>query len=78
MILKWLNEKYASDDIGEVKANRTDRHDYLAMVLDFSCKGVLKVDMRDYVKSMVNEYPGKLSGKTECPWNENLFKFDET
>jgi hypothetical protein len=48
--LKWLNAKYASDGIGEVKAVRGHRHDYLAMVLDFSEPEVLKLEMTDYVK----------------------------
>ena len=34
--LEWLKHKYASDNIGEVKAVRGTRHDYLAMILDFS------------------------------------------
>ena len=76
--LKWLNRKYASDSIGEVKAVRGRKHDYLAMVLDFNIPGVLKVDMTSYVKSMVQEFPAKLSGKTRAPWNENLFRVDAT
>jgi hypothetical protein len=32
--------------------------------------------MTPYVKSMIEEFPDKLSGKTKTPWNENLFKVD--
>jgi len=46
------------------------------MILDFSILGTLQVDMRPYVKSMVDEFPEKLSGKTAAPWNEKLFKVD--
>ena len=76
--LQWLKKQYADDEIGEIKAVRGTRHDYLAMVLDYSIPGVLKVDMTEYVKSMVDEFPEKLSGNTNCPWNENLFKVDDT
>ena len=76
--LEWLERTYASDDIGHVKAVRGKRHDYLAMILDFSIPGVLQVDMTPYVKSMIEEFPEKLSGKTITPWNENLFKVDPT
>jgi hypothetical protein len=76
--LEWLQMMYASDDIGEVKAVRGKRHDYLAMVLDFTIPGVLQIDMTDYVKSMVNEFPEKLTGNTSGPWNEKLFKVDPT
>ena len=74
--LEWLEKTYASDDIGHVKAARGNRHDYLAMILDFSIPGVLQVDMTPYVNSMIEEFPAKLSGKTKTPWNENLFKVD--
>jgi hypothetical protein len=32
--------------------------------------------MTPYVKSMIEEFPDKLSGKTKTPWNGNLFKVD--
>jgi hypothetical protein len=46
------------------------------MILDFLIPGVLQIDMTPYVKSMIDEFPEKLSGKTKGPWNENLFKVD--
>jgi hypothetical protein len=72
----WLNKTYASDDIRKLKVVHGKRHDYLAMVLDFSIPGVLQVDMTDYVKGMIADFPEELSGKTKAPWNENLFKVD--
>jgi hypothetical protein len=75
--LEWLKKNYASDNIGEIKAVRGHRHDYLGMILDFSIPGVLQVDMVTYVKSMIQDFPEELSGKSKCPWNENLFKVDE-
>jgi len=47
------------------------------MILNFSIPGTLQVDMRPYVKSMVDEFPEKLSGKTTAPWSEKLFKVDD-
>jgi len=55
--------KYAADEIGEVKVVRGHWHDYLAMVLDYSVPGVLKVDMTKYLKSMIEDFPTKLEGK---------------
>ena len=46
------------------------------MILDFLIPGVLKINMTPYAKSMIDEFPEKLSGKTKGPWNENLFKVD--
>jgi hypothetical protein len=74
--LQWLEKTYASDDIGHVKAICGNLHNYLAMIFDFLSPGMLQVHMTTYIKSMIEEFPGKLSGKTKTPWNENLFKFD--
>ncbi len=71
--LEWLKKKKANDDIGEIKAVRGNMHDYLAMVLDYSFPGVLKLNMTAYVKAMVQNFPGKV----EFPWNDKLFKVDE-
>ena len=76
--LTWLKTKYASDKIGEIKAVRGCKHDYLAMTLDFSLPGVLQVDMSSYVDRMIVEFPETISGTTKCPWTENLFRVDET
>jgi hypothetical protein len=46
------------------------------MMLDYSTPGQVKIDMSDYIKAMVDEFPEELPGKTQCPWNENLFKID--
>jgi hypothetical protein len=71
--LEWLRTKYASDEIGEVKVVRGHRHDYLAMVLDYTNSGVLKIDMTKYVKAMIEDFPIKLEGKSSCPWTNKLF-----
>jgi hypothetical protein len=51
--LKWLKKKYASDKIGEIKAMQGNKHDYLALTLNFLTPGVLKVNMTLYVKKML-------------------------
>jgi hypothetical protein len=65
--LSWLRSKYASDKIGEIKTVRGKIHDYLAMTLDFTIPGVLQVNMTQYIKRMMQEFPEKLSGKLRCP-----------
>jgi hypothetical protein len=73
--LKWLDKIYGDPKIAPVTATRGKIHDYLAMKLDFTTRGKLKVNMTEYVKSMVNDFPEELS-KSNYPWNENLFKVD--
>ena len=71
--LKWLNKKYGKH--GAVVATRGKRHDYLGMILDFSEKGLMIVDMTDYVAKMVDTFPHKLK-KTDTaltPAAENLY-----
>ena len=77
--IKWLEQKYAPDPaVGTIKAVRGKVHDYLAMTLDYSVKGQVKVDMTDYVKSMVEDFNDieDLSEvrKTPQPWSEKLFR----
>ena len=75
---KWLEHMYGDSEMGKVKAVRGKIHDYLAMVLDYSIPGKVKIDMRDYVKGMIEEYPEALPDKKiTCPWNENLFKVSD-
>jgi hypothetical protein len=74
--LEWLKMMYAGDGIGEVKSTRGHRHDYLAMVLDYSRPGVLQIDMTDYVKGMIEDFPAKLEGEGSVPWTGNMFSVD--
>ena len=76
---KWLEGTYASDAIGKVKVVRGKCHVYLGMVLDFSIPGKVQVDMVDYTKNMVEDFPKELSTENVTyPWNDNLFKIDES
>ena len=54
LFLKWLNKMYGKH--GEVKATRGDFHDYLGMNFDYSTPGIVKVDMIDYVKGMLDDF----------------------
>jgi len=51
---------------------RGKKHDYLAMPFDYTEDGKLRVNMRDYVKGMIKEFPVKLTGSTATPWTERL------
>jgi hypothetical protein len=75
--LEWLEEKYGDEKIGKVQVTRGTKHIYLAMRLDYSEKGVLKVDMTDYVESMIEDFPDSLTGIASSPWTEKLFKVDD-
>ena len=72
----WLQNTNGQKDIGEVTSSCGLQHDYLAMIFDYSVPGALCLDMTDYVKGMVNNFPCKLK-EEEYPWNQNMFKVDD-
>ena len=74
---KWLQKTYGEDGIGKVKSSRGKRHDYLAIILDFSTPGVLGLDMTDHVKRIIKDFEYELGEETQ-PWNDKLFRVDET
>ena len=42
------------------------------MTLDYSSPGAVKIDMTDYVKAMIDEFPEDLKGKVSTPANDHL------
>eukprot|EP00957_Ditylum_brightwellii_P135961 10369119-Ditylum_brightwellii.AAC.1 len=46
------------------------------MILDYSEEEKLLVDMKYYIKGMLDEFPHKVKTTTKAPWNEKLFKVD--
>ena len=43
------------------------------MLLDYSKKGKIKIDMKRYVEDMIEAFPEILSNKIKCPWTTRLF-----
>ena len=73
----WLVMKYGK--IGEVKTHTGNEHDYLGMIFRFDRKKkFVEIDMRNYVKSMLDDFPIKLeSGDTApTPAGNDLFNVD--
>ena len=78
--IKWVEKEYGDPEIGEVKAIRGKKHDYLGMILDYSSKGEVKIDMTRYVKEMIKEFPVKFEkdDTAATPATEDLFKTDDS
>ena len=72
---EWLQKEFGQ--IKEVTGTRGKRHVYLGMTLDYSTPGEVKIDMVDYVKSMIEEFPQDLDGKVSTPANDHLLKVDK-
>ena len=75
--IEWLNQEYGQ--IKPVTASRGKRHDYLGMILDYTEPGKVKIDMVDYAKDLVGEFPQEdLKGpKVSNPASKGLFKVDK-
>ena len=71
-----LEKMYGNPSVARVKATRGKTHEYLATKLDYTTDGKVKVDMKDYINNMIEEFPEELPNTT-CPWNESLLKTKE-
>jgi hypothetical protein len=73
----WLNKMYGKH--GAVKCTRGHIHDYLGMTFDFSQKGKVIIDMRDYVAAMIEDSLMMLGPQdtSPTPAAEGLFEAGE-
>jgi len=76
--IQWIRNKY--EDVTKVKPSHGKKNDYLAMMLDYSTPGVVKIDMEKYIKDMVKSFPyvdevGTTSAKT--PAADYLFQVND-
>ena len=69
---KWCEKIYGSDKNGYIKIKEGNKHDHLAMTLDYSKKDCVKIDITNYIKKMPE------MNKIKCPWNSQLFNLDST
>ena len=74
--IKWLRDTY-ENNIGTVKVKRGKKFDYLGMTLDFSKPDKVKIDMREYVKKMIDDFPNLKKGKAKTPAANHLFNVRE-
>ena len=63
-----------------VKSVRGKVHEYLSMALDYIAKGEVKIDMRKYVKKMIDEFTVHIKKyqAVASPGTKNLLKLDIT
>ena len=71
---EWCENTYGSEENGHVTVVRGKRHDYLGVNLDFSEKGKLKVDMINYIETMMKEFEHDVEATKRSPWSDKLFK----
>ena len=71
---KWCENKYGNEENGHVKVKRGKIHEYLAMKLDYTVPSKVIVDMRNYIKEIVELYAFNHNSNVTCPWYGMLFE----
>ena len=66
----WLEKMYGK--YKAVEPTRGKKHDYLGMLVDFTEKGKVKIDMVKYVESMIEDFPVKINKISKTPAADNL------
>ena len=64
--VQWVKSKYGKEREVTVR-NKEDEHTYLGMTLRYDRDGSVSIDMVDYVKDMIKEFPVKLNGRITTP-----------
>ena len=70
--VEWLKTKYGSD-VNKLRVHKGKVHDYLAMNLDYTIKGQVKIDMIKYVQYMIKDFPKPITKTHATPASEKLF-----
>ena len=63
--------------LGEISVSEGKRHDYLGMFLDYNEDGVVQVDMRSYLSTILDDLPKEFKGKARSPAAKHLYHTDE-
>ena len=73
----WVVKNY-SDENGTVTVCRGKIHPFLAIVIDYSEDGILKIDMTKYVGEVLADFQQvqDIGAGSDCPWTEKLFYVD--
>jgi len=61
----WFNSMYGH--CGKVKQTRVHFHHYFAMHFDFSHRGQVRIHMKDYIESMLNDFPIQFTSEDSTP-----------
>ena len=67
---EWLSNTYGiavTEHCGKV-------HDYLGMILDFTMKGCVIINMAKYIKTILTDFPEEITGTKTTPAADHLFQ----
>ena len=70
--VEWLKRKFGSD-VNKLKVHKGKVHDYLAMNLDYTVKGQVRIDVIKHVKDMTKEFLEQINKAHVTPASVKLF-----
>ena len=65
----WLSKKYGV----AVAAHQGKVHNYLDMIFNFLAKGKVIVNMMEYIKTIIKDFPEEITGTKTSPATDPLF-----
>ncbi len=72
-VVQQINDIYGKS----LKENVGTVHDYQGMTFDYSFGKEVRINMWDFLKKVIEEFPEKISGVCATPANDYLFKVHE-
>ena len=75
-ILKHLTKRFGIE--ASLNISCRDVHEYLGMTLDYSEQECVKINMKDYIASILDEVPASMEGTTRTPTSSRLFQVCKT
>jgi hypothetical protein len=64
---KWCENKYGNSKVGHAKVVYRPKHNYLAIILDYSVQGKLKINREYYIDTVIEEFPYKIKMVKSMP-----------
>eukprot|EP00957_Ditylum_brightwellii_P015474 1164817-Ditylum_brightwellii.AAC.1 len=74
-IIEKLQARYGQE--APLTVTRGTVHDYLGMKIDFGTKGLVKIDMIEYIMKMLNDLPEDYDGEAATPAANHLHEVSE-
>jgi hypothetical protein len=75
--VEYLRGIYDDKEIGMIKVNYGPRHEFHGMILDYCKHGKIIIDMKDYVKNMVNDFKYDINKIAKTLAADHLFKVNK-
>ena len=70
--------KTVEEEVGKITVTTGNEHNFLGMNIKFNTNGTVTIDMQEYVKETLTDFPDKLRKSVTSPARPDLFYVDNT